>query len=431
MKTDFPKLLVCSLLAVLLCVAPAPAQTVTGAVTGIITDPSGSLLPGATVVAHNVDTGVDSTATADAAGLYRISFLPVGRYQLAIDAVGFASQTVPAFHLEALQTATFNIKLAVGTASTTVEVSEAAPILNTNDATLSSTFTATTIENVPLNGLDFSALTLYVPGSVSTAGTGGTTGIERSTYYTDSVNLNGNRAQANNYTLDGIDINETFNNLISYSPAPESLQEIKVLTANSPADYGNVNGGGIVSILKSGTNAFHGSAYGYLQDYRVNANSYGHKHAIPTIPIDPYSQAQFGGTLGGPIKRDKLFFFVDYLGSRFHQGGTSQASVFSPAMRNGDFSALLTADNPIQLYDPENGFAPFVGNKGVPINNPVAKFLFAHPELYPLPNATPSDNIVNNNYQGPTRSYKANNQGDIKIEYAPPPSDKITAFYSM
>ena len=91
--------------------------------------------------------------------------------------------------------------------------------------------------------------------------------------------MNGNRAQANNYTLDGIDMNETFNNLISYSPAPEALQEMKVLTANSPADYGNVNGGGVVSVLKSGTNQFHGSAYGYVQDYRFNANSWNNNHA--------------------------------------------------------------------------------------------------------------------------------------------------------
>ncbi len=417
--------------ALLLSVTAIQAQTVTGTLTGIVTDPSGAVIPGAQVVAHNVDTGVDSVAKSDAAGLYRIAFLPIGRYTEAVDASGFGTRTIPAFQLEALQTITFNVKLSVGTSSTTLDVTESSQILDTNDSTLSSTFTANTIQNFPLNGLDFSALTLYVPGSVSTAGTGGTTSIERSTYYTDTVNLNGNRAQANNYTLDGIDINETFNNLIAYSPAPEALQEIKVLTANSPADYGNVNGGGIVSILKSGTNALHGSAYGYVQDYRTNANSFGNNQATPKIPINSYSQAQFGGTFGGPIRRDKLFFFVDYLGSRFHQGGTSQASVFTQAMRNGDFSALLAGDNKIQLYDPENGFTEFVGNKGVPIVNPVAKFLFAHPELYPLPNATPLDGIVQNNLQGPTRNFKANNQGDIKIEYDPHPSDKITGFYAM
>lgn len=417
-------------MTVLLSVPALFAQTVTGSVTGVVTDESGAVIPGAKVVAHNPDTGVDSTATSDAAGQYRIGFLPIGRYQLTIDAPGFGQQSVPVFQLEALQVANFNVKLTVGTTTTTVNVSEAAPILNTSDATLSGTFTANTIQNFPLNGLDFSALTLYVPGSVSTVGTSGTTSIERSTQYTDSINLNGNRAQANNYTLDGIDLNETFNNLIAYSPAPESLQEVKVLTANSPADYGNVNGAGVVSVLKSGTNQFHGSVYGYLQDHKLNANSWTNNHANPILPINPFSQSQFGATLGGPIKRDKLFFFVDYLGSRFHNGGTSQASVFTQAMRNGDFSALLTGPNPIQLYDPLNGFKPYVGNKGVPIVNPVAKYLFAHPELYPLPNATPSDGIAANDLQGPQRTFRANNQGDVKIEYTPRAADRITAFYS-
>ena len=135
-----------------------------------------------------------------------------------------------------------------------MNVSGSAPILNTSDPTISATFTANTISNFPLNGLDFSALTLYEPGVVDTAGTSGPTQIERSNYFVDTPNMNGNRAQANNYTLDGIDINETFNNLISYSPAPDALQEMKVLTANAPAEFGNVNGGGVVSILKSGTN---------------------------------------------------------------------------------------------------------------------------------------------------------------------------------
>jgi Carboxypeptidase regulatory-like domain len=199
----------------LMCSAVVQAQTVTGTVTGTVTDQSGAVIPGATAVALNTETGVSSSATSDSAGVYRIGFLPIGHYQVTIAANGFGTQTLPAFQLEALQTATFNVKLAAGSVTETVKVSDAAPILNTNDPTLSGTFTANTIRNFPLNGLDFSALTLYVPGAVNTVGTSGTTSIERSTYYTDSVNLNGNRAQANNYTLDGIDMNETFNNLIS------------------------------------------------------------------------------------------------------------------------------------------------------------------------------------------------------------------------
>ncbi len=413
-----------------LCISSGHAQTVTGTVTGTVTDPSGAVVPNAHVVVHNTQTGVDSSVQTNNAGLYRVQSLPIGRYTVTVEAPGFGQSDVPAFQLEALQAANFNIKLIPGGATTTVEVSDAAPILDTADSTLSGTFTANTIQNFPLNGLDFSALTLYVPGSVSTVGTSGTTSIERSNTYTDSVNLNGNRAQANNYTLDGIDLNETFNNDIAYSPAPEALQEVKVLTANSPADYGNVNGGGVVSVLKSGTNHLHGSAYGYLQDYRLNANSWTNKHGSPIIPTNPFSQNQFGGTLGGPIKRDKLFFFVDYLGSRYHAGGISQASVLTQAMRNGDFSALLGASNPIQLYDAQNNFAPYVGNVGVPIVNPVAKFLFANPALYPLPNATPADGIISNNLRGPQRTFRGNNQGDVKIEFDPRNADKITGFFS-
>ncbi len=431
MKNNWLKRICGFLAAVLMSLPAAQAQTVTGTITGTVTDQSGAVVSQAHVVAHNVATGVDSPATTNDSGFYRIQFLPPGQYQVTVTATGFNTETVPAFALEVLQIPTINVQMQVGSSSTTVDVSGASPILNTNDPTLSATFTANAISNFPLNGLDFSAITLYVPGAVSTAGTSGTTSIERSTYYTDSVNLNGNRAQANNYTLEGIDMNETFNNLISYSPAPEALGEIKVLTANSPIDYGNVNGAGVVSVLKTGTNAFHGSAYGYVQDYRLNANSWQNGNQNPVVAINPYSQAQFGGTFGGPIKRNKLFFFVDYLGSRYHRGGIGTASVFTQAMRNGDFSALLSQPTPKQLYDPLNGFAPYANDMGIPIINPVAKFLFANPALYPLPNAAPTDGLVANNYQAPTRSYRANNQGDIKIEYHPFSRDLLTGFYSM
>ena len=260
MKNQFLRLVFGCMFALVACISIAHGQTVTGSITGQVTDPTGAVVSDAQVVAHNLDTGVDTPTTTNATGLFRIEFLPIGHYQVSVTANGFTTETLPAFVLEVLQTANFNVKLAVGSSSTTVNVSAAAPILNTTDPTLDSTFTANTISNFPLNGLDFSALTLYVPGSVNTNGTGGMTSFERSTYNSDTPNINGNRAQANNYTLDGIDMNETFNNLISYSPAPEALEEVQVLTADSPADYGNVNGAGVVSVLKTGTNQFHGSA---------------------------------------------------------------------------------------------------------------------------------------------------------------------------
>ena len=445
MKTNLLRLCFTIALSLLVCIPMAMGQTVTGSVTGEVTDPSGAAIVGAGVVAHNLDTNVDTPTTTNASGLYRIDFLPIGRYQLSVQASGFDTANVPPFTLEVLQTPNFNITLKVGSASETVAVSAAAPILNTENHTISTTFTANTIENLPLNGLDFSALTLYTPGAVDTAGTSGPTSYERSTYYTDIPNINGNRAQANNYTLDGIDMNEDYNNLISYSPAPEALQEVQVITADSPTDYGNVNGAAVVSVLKSGTNQFHGAAYGYVQDYRFNANSYSNGQKLTSAgtptPINPYSFAQFGGAVGGPILHDKLFFFGDYLGARQHTGGLGHASVMTQAERQGDFSILLTGSNPIQLYNSLSTktvdgktvytFEPYVGNKGIPIVNPVAKFLIGNPSLYPLPNTTPSDGIASNNYVAPQRNYHANNQGDAKIEWDPRTADKVTGFYAM
>ena len=433
----------------LFAVAPICAQNVNGSISGEVTDPSGAVLTGATVAAQDLDTGVITRTTTNQAGVYHIEFLPAGRYQVTVEASGFSTATLPPFTLEVLQSATFNVTMRVGNTSTSVQVSAAAPILDTDNITQSSTFTANTIKNLPLNGLDFSALTLYMPGTVNTNGVGGINNngasgmasFERSTYYSDTPNVDGNRAQANNYTLNGIDMNEDYNNLISYSPAPEALGEVKVLTADSPAEFGNVNGAGVVSVLKSGTNQFHGSAYGYVQDYRLDANSYTNDQS--GAPINPFSFAQFGGTLGGPIKRDKLFFFTDYLGSRFHVGGLGLASVFPDAMRHGDFSALLAGSNPIQLYNSQNNFAPYSNDQGVAIVNPVATFLFSHPQYYPdcgAANATPpagakclppTDEIAKNNYEAPSRKYAANNQGDINIEYDPRARDKISGFYSM
>ena len=430
-------------IALMAFVPAANAQVVTGSITGEVTDPSGAVISGAHVTAHAVETGIETATATNAQGQYHIEFLPIGHYRMTVQANGFATATVPEFSLEVRQTANFNVKLQVGSTNTSVNVSAAAPILQTESLSVDSTFTANTIQNLPLNGLDFSALTLYVPGSVDTAGVAGPTSFERSTYYTDTPNMNGNRAQANHYTLDGIDMNEDYNNLISYSPAPEALQEVQVITADSSTDYGNVNGGAVVSVLKSGTNNFHGSAYGYVQDYRFNANSYSNGQSTPVTPINPFSFSQFGGTIGGPIKRDKLFFFADYLGSRWHTGGLGFASVIPDAMRNGDFSALLAGSNPIQLYDSQNNFAPYANNQGVPIVNPVAEYLFANPGLYPNCGAAspvtpkggkclpPLDGIAQNNYQAPTKSYKANDQGDAKIEFNPRASDKITGFYSM
>lgn len=435
------RLICCLALLVLAAfsISAAFSQTVTGNITGLVTDATGAVVPGATVAASNTATGVQTPATTNSAGVYTIRFLPIGQYTVSVSASGFATAQYPAFSLEVDQTAKIDVRLKVGSETQTTTVQgELAPILNTNDAALGVVLTNNQIQTIPLNGRNFSSVTLFVPGAVNTNGTTGMTNnnaIERDTFYSDVPNINGNRAQANNYTLDGIDINEGQNNLIGYNPAPDAIEQIKVISANAPAEYGNVNGGDVISVLKSGTNKFHGSVYGYLENQNLNANTWSNKHQSPIIPRNPYTQTIFGGTIGGPILHDKLFFFADYEGVRQHTGGTATASVFTQAMRAGDFSALLNASGqcsscPIQLYDTQNNFTPYVNNQ-VPIVNPVAQYLFAHPEFYPLPNAAPIDGLVQNNYQGPNRSFVVNNQGDVKIEWDPRSADKISAFYGQ
>ncbi len=422
---------VVSLFALLLWVTTGAAQTVTGTVTGTVTDPSGAVIPGATVVAVNVATSVATTATSDGAGVYSIRFLPIGNYKIEVSANGFNKTTLPQFTLEIGQTANLDAHLTVGSSATVVTVNGGlAPILDTADGSLGLSVDAQEISTIPLNGENFSSVTLFQPGAVATAPTGltGNNAIERSTFNSDVVTINGNRAQANNYTLDGTDINETQNNLIGYNVAPDAIQELRVIQANAPATYGNVNGGDIVTVLKSGTNKFHGSLYGLIENQNLTANTWANNFS--GVPQNPYTQSIFGGTIGGPILKNKLFFFADYLGARRHQGGEGTASVLSAAMRQGDFSALLGLSSPIQLYNTQNGFAPYVNNQGVAINNPVARYLIAHPQYYPLPNHTPTDGLVQNNFIGPTNSFVQNDQGDIKIEADPRPADKITAFYS-
>ena len=195
-KSLFRIMLGCAI-ALMAFVPAANAQVVTGSITGQVTDPSGAVISGALVTAHAVETGIETATTTNAQGQYHIEFLPIGHYKVTVQANGFATATVPEFSLEVRQTANFNVKLQVGSTNTSVNVSAAAPILQTESLSVDSTFTANTIQNLPLNGLDFSALTLYVPGSVIPRDVAGPTSFERSTYYTDTPNMNGNRAQAN------------------------------------------------------------------------------------------------------------------------------------------------------------------------------------------------------------------------------------------
>jgi Carboxypeptidase regulatory-like domain/TonB dependent receptor len=431
MKTNVLRYFAGCCLAALFCISSALGQTVTGSITGQVTDPSGAVVAGATVTAENVATSVKTTALTNASGVYTIRFLPIGTYTVTFDAKGFVPSKVNAFALEIDQTAKINGNLKIGTSTTVTVEEEMHPILDTSDATLGNTISATEIANIPLNGRNFSSLTLFQPGSVDTdpQGMTGNNAIERETYNNGSVSVNGNRAQENNYSIEGAENNEPQNNLIGYNPAPEAIAEVRVVSANANATYGNANGGAVVVVLKSGTNRFHGGAYTYLENQNLDANSWSNNHNVPASPIARYTQNIFGGTVGGPIIPNKLFFFVDYEGVRKHTAQSQQqTSVLTPAMLAGDFSALNGQG--IQLYDTQNAFAAYNNNQ-VPVVNPVAQFLAAHPEIYPAPNRAPTDNLIQNNFVGPQASILTNNQEDFKVDWTPGTANKISTFYSQ
>ncbi len=425
------------------------AQTITGSIRGTVTDPSGAVIAGASVTATNVSTGVNTRTLTDKDGEYNIQFLPIGTYTVTVRASGFRTVQINAFPLQIDQIAKVDAILHVGSASTTITVtSETSPLLQTQNITTGATFDTEALENVPNNGLNFQTDTLFVPGAVNPSLDSMAAGFgnERDTGSAGIPSFNGNRQQGNNYVLDGIEMNETINNLAAYNPAPDSIAQEKVITGNADAEYGNVNGGEILVVTKSGTNHYHGSVYMYYQDNNLaSANSWYNNYY--GLPITPFTQEQFGGTVGGPIKRDKLFLFADYEGFRYHSGGLGQLTVATPDMRNGDFHEIALSSyynqSPIQLYNTNNGGAydsataygncstsPMTCNQ-IPVNNPVAKFLFAHPEYYPLPNHAPVGGYVDvGNYWGPFKGQTHNNQGDVRVDYTISPHDTLMGRFS-
>jgi len=421
------------------------AQTITSSVNGTVTDPNGAVVPGATITLTNVETNVATTTQTNSAGVYNVRFLQVGRYTLAVEASGFARQVSKPFTLEAGQDAKLDSQLSVqGTTSAVNVNSELVPLINTENAQLATTLDKTAIDAVPLIGRNFVQLTMFVPGAVSTtpANFAGNSAIGVGG---QQVSVNGNREQSNNYLLDGIEINETLNNGVGYNPSPDALDQVQVVSANAQAEYGNVNGGAVIALTRSGTNNWHGSAFYFLADGVMDANTWANKHNSTITPRQPYTQPIFGGTLGGPIFKNKLFFFVDYEGGRYHQGGQGTATVATAKMRNGDFSELLdpkfmcspgracTAKSLVQLYDASSpAYKPYVGNLNVPITNPVAQYLYAHPELYPLPNQAPVVGTpATRNYTAPTRNTRQNDQGDIKVDWKMTEKDNLSVRYSQ
>jgi hypothetical protein len=381
---------VCGLLALLLGLAsPLGAQGTSARVEGIVKDNTGASVPGASVTATNVGTNVARTVVTDGQGAYAITPLPAGNYTLKVELAGFKPTTSPIV-LTVNQVARVDVTLEVGGVTETVEVTGLSPLIDKTTSFIGTVVDAQQVEGLPLNGRNFTQLTTLVPGvNRGTPGSAaaGQSGQAETFRYGEfggtSISVNGLREQFNSYLLDGIDNNETLVNGIAYIPSPEVIQEFRAITTNAPAEFGRAGGAVQNLVTKSGANLLHGSGFFFGRP--------GGMAATPTFASEKpdFSNKDFGATLGGPIIKDKTFFFVGYHGLRSSipvEAG-NKVTVPTQRMRSGDFSELLDpATNglgqAVVIYDPLTG-QPFPGNI-IPADriNPVGRNYLA---VFPLP----------------------------------------------
>src|SRR5262245_50046825 len=239
---------------VLGCGSSAFAQTGAASITGLLTDQSGGATPGVTVTATNQATNVPYSAISNGAGNYTITSVPVGTYVVKAELTGFKTVTTKPFQVEAKQIARLDLKLELGSLEDKVEITAEAPVLQTETATVGEVLSGKTVESLPLNGRFSSSLALLLPGAVAANPAGQTDTTNRGNSARPYVN--GNREQTNNFMVDGVEVNDTMDNRIGYQPSPDALAEISVETNNYAADIGNVAGGVISNVIKSGANNF-------------------------------------------------------------------------------------------------------------------------------------------------------------------------------
>src|SRR5713101_7335919 len=397
----------------------AYAQTGAASITGLLTDQSGAAAPGVTVTAINQATNVAYPAISNSAGNYTITSVPVGTYVVKAELTGFKTATTKAIELEAKQIARLDFKMEVGALEDTVEVTAAAPVLQTESATVGEVISGNTVNSLPLNGRNTGQLSLLLAGVMTP---------NPQSFVNQSRNfgggrpyVNGNREQTNNYMIDGVDMNESIDNLVAYQPSPDALAEISVETNNYAADTGNVAGAVLSNVIKSGSNQYHGNAFEFFRDSGMDANTWANNRS--GAPRQKRRQNIFGATLGGPLVKNKLFFFADYQGTRYNAPGTELISVAPAEWRNGDFSGISTV-----IRDPLTG-QPFPGNI-IPSNriSPVARAILSNTALYPLPNRSVSG--VSNNFVGPTNTTTRAHQGDARLDWNASANDKVFARFS-
>jgi hypothetical protein len=331
----------CALLAVavllffLLAQSFSYAQEVGATIYGAVSDPAGAAVPDATVVVLNPETGQTVSVTSGADGNYLVPSLRPGTYSLSVERTGFAKSVQTGIKLDVNQNARIDVTLKVGATTSVVEVAGSAPLVETATATVSTEIDNRQVTELPLNVRRFGQLPLLMPGTVTDRG-GFSSNIFGSPFSENTYAANGARGSGNNVLIDGIDSKNMMTGGFSVQPSPDAVQEFKVQTESFSAVFGKNAGSTINLVTKSGTNQFHGTGFEFLRNNVLDARNFFDQ----TRP--PFKRNQFGGYLGGPIKKDKTFFFGGYEALRQRKGETDVDTIPTPAMLGGDFSQFLT-----------------------------------------------------------------------------------------
>jgi hypothetical protein len=336
-------------------------QGTSASLTGQVVDNSGSVVPGATVTATNTDTGLAQTATTNGEGIYLIAPLPPGHYKLTVEARGFERYVQTGVELSVNVNSTQNVALKTGSVQETVTVFENAELINTTTPELGTTVNEAAITQLPLNGRDPSSLVLLAPGTVGVVGQGGSgfggqPGVQAGfSFPTETgASANGGRQGSTEYLLDGIPNMDNYMGITAPFPNADATQEFRVITNNFSALYGFAPGAVVSIETKSGGNSFHGGAFEFLRNKDLNASNGWFSN---TEAKDPLRRNQFGGYVGGPIKKDKLFFFINYQGTRADSAASNNFTATpTAAMLSGDFSAI-----PFNLCTGANNSTPPAG----------------------------------------------------------------------
>ncbi len=365
-----------SVVFILVCgsVAPLRAQYTTARLSGIVSDATGAVVAGATVTVRDVETGYSQTTTSTDAGQYLFPSLPVGNYQIKVSMGGYTSYVQKGIVLSLGQAASQNVQLQVGRVEQQVVVTANSSLVTTDSATVGQLIDQKEISELPLNGRDVQQLVFLAPGTTNVTANYCAANCEGGVFPSEQyAKVNGGGANGVNYLLDGVDANDTYINANVPFPNPDAIQEFNLITGNMSASFGNAIGGVVNVVTKSGTDQIHGDLFEFLQNNVLDASNY-----FSGGVVNPLKQNQFGGSIGGPIIKNRLFYFGSYQGTRFRTAQNGQiASVPDAAERTGDFSDLLPGT---QLVNPSTG-ANYTNNQ-IPVS-PVATYFLNH---IPLPN---------------------------------------------